>query len=541
MDKIKTLRLVIINLMAIIILKLVTNNVHAISANFKFVIDTVGIPKNNIYNEEINEDVYYTYNVFSYGAPTKFTLAQGQRWKDSKYGYWQKDAGRYKGSGIRGEYYLLGRSYSGAVIYNYYFPMDVIPTTTPDKWTFYSYPEALKSWSDTTKYKYTEQLEHMKNSKLMFNDITSRDKADNPKYIHEYNITANKIGLSKARLDVAATWKTNGMISTRRKINGIVYSQIYLVKPLAAGADVQTDIKVENNFVLKQNMKELIIPIEYTTSIINMTGFANKNHVKEIKAELYIDNKKIEEISGSKITSVGNKYMLVVTREHFPPNVNYSINISVDGYMHTEFVVDGLMRNIKNKTINLYVEPEPKVSISDKSIRILEKDSQNWVVRPLAQTSITSLANSIGFMEAGKYLALKLDLDIKQGKIEGLNISLDNNILSNIEQINVDDLDKSVFKVLIPKDVETTLYGMYSLRNKEGNYFSTNTNSIANRRSPPHKLKIQFVYKDVQYKEEMLFDTLDNYLLNINMMINKSILNYDEFNKRRSIQEWVKE
>ena len=68
----------------------------------------------------------------------------------------------------------------------------------------------------------------MKNSKLMFNDISSRSKADNPKYIKEYNITANKIGLSKARLDVAATWKTYGMISTRRYIDGVVYSQVYL-------------------------------------------------------------------------------------------------------------------------------------------------------------------------------------------------------------------------------------------------------------------------------------------------------------------------
>ena len=75
---------------------------------------------NNTYNEEINEDVYYAYNVFSYGKPHK-VQDKNQRWKNSKYGYWTKNGGKYNGSGTRGEYYILGRSYSGALIYNYYF------------------------------------------------------------------------------------------------------------------------------------------------------------------------------------------------------------------------------------------------------------------------------------------------------------------------------------------------------------------------------------------------------------------------------------
>ena len=76
--------------------------------------------------------------------------------------------------------------------------MDSIPSTTPDTWTFYSYPIAAESWEDTTMYKYEEQLTHMLKSKLMFNDLSSTAKANNPKYIKEYNITAEQI--------------TNGMI-----------------------------------------------------------------------------------------------------------------------------------------------------------------------------------------------------------------------------------------------------------------------------------------------------------------------------------------
>ena len=37
----------------------------ALSDNFKFIIDTIGIPRYNVNKQEINEEVYYTYNVFS--------------------------------------------------------------------------------------------------------------------------------------------------------------------------------------------------------------------------------------------------------------------------------------------------------------------------------------------------------------------------------------------------------------------------------------------------------------------------------------------
>lgn len=56
----------------------------AISNNFKFVIDTVGIPRYNALNEEINEEVYYTYNVFSYSSPVAL-VRQGSRPKMVRY------------------------------------------------------------------------------------------------------------------------------------------------------------------------------------------------------------------------------------------------------------------------------------------------------------------------------------------------------------------------------------------------------------------------------------------------------------------------
>ena len=142
-----------------------------ISNDFKFVIDTIGIPRYNVLGEEINEEVYYTYNVFSYSSPIKISNTI-QRFKEVKgNGKWTKNGGAYKGAGIQGEYDILGRDYSGNYIYNVYFPVDAIPETTPDKWNYITVSGASSSWGDSNKYKYKEQLEYMKNSKLMFDSI----------------------------------------------------------------------------------------------------------------------------------------------------------------------------------------------------------------------------------------------------------------------------------------------------------------------------------------------------------------------------------
>lgn len=510
----------------------VTNKLYALSADFQFAIDTIGVPRYNTYGDEINEDVYYAYNIFSYGKPNKIQ-DKNQRWKNSKYGYWTKNGGRYKGSGTRGEYYILGRSYSGALIYNYYFPMDVIPSTTPDKWIFYTYPEAAASWRDKTKYKYTEQLNHMKTSKLMFNDISSRARADNPKYIKEYNITASKIGLNKARLDTASTWKTHGMISTRRNISGVIYAQVYLVKPMSAGAAVRSSVEVSDEYILKENQDELIIPIKYETKVSGMTGYAKESHIKEIKSNLYINDKKVDEISGSKIISVGNEYMLVITRKLFTPNNTHSVKITVDGYMHTEFVVDGLLRDKVTKTINVHVEPKQIIPVKRCNLKILEKNALGWVVRPLAQTYET-MDNSVGFTEAGKTLILKLELNIPGEEIEKPRVTIN----GKEQKVYIYDTEKNLaIRLEIPKTLSTTLYGEYSLREKYNNYNLIMRNEIGTRKSNPHTLCVLFGYRGKLYKETIYFDTLDNYMSNIDTKLNITIK--DNLDEEVMLKEWI--
>lgn len=524
----------VFSLILVFSLMFMIGSVQAISKDFKFVIETIGIPRYNAYNQEINEDVYYTYNIFSYGTP-KGTKDKNQRWKDSKYGFWTKNGGSYKGSGTRGEYYILGKSYSGALIYNYYFPMDVIPSTTPDQWTFYSYPGAKDSWKDKTKYKYKEQLDYMKKSKLMFNDISSRSKADNPKYIREYDITPKEIGLSKARLDVAATWKTYGMVSTRRNINGVIYSQVYLVKPMAANAKVKSKLSVKTENILAEDKDELIIPIEYSTEVVNMTDYAKPKHVKEIKSSLYIDGKVVDEQSGSKIIRVGNEYMLIITRDEYPPNKNHSLKISVKGYMHTEFAVDGLMQSEVAKTVKIFVEPKLIIPVKETNLRVVEKNKLNWVVRPLAQIS-NDTSKTFGFTEAGKYILAKIDLNISRDKISDIEVSVDNEIIEDVYVY--DNIESLAIKIKIPKDIEATLYGEYSLREKEGAYFDIAKNEVGSRIKEPHNLRIKFKVAGKEYEEEMPFDTLDSYLSNINTKILRS--NSKENDDYIILEDWIK-
>lgn len=54
--------------------------------------------------------------------------------------YGANGQGAYNGSGVRGEYNLLGRDYSGNIINNYYFPVDALPETTPENWWYYPNP-----------------------------------------------------------------------------------------------------------------------------------------------------------------------------------------------------------------------------------------------------------------------------------------------------------------------------------------------------------------------------------------------------------------
>lgn len=515
----------------------VTEKVYGITDNFKFVLDTIGIPRYNVYGKEINEEVYKAYNVFSYGWPEELGTNVGQRWKNSKYGLWSQGIGAYNEYGVRGEYNLLGIDYSGNIINNYYFPVDTIPETTPEYWSYYSNPGALESWNDRNKYKYVEQLEYMKRTKLMFNDISSRDNSDNPEKIKEYNITANMIGLDKARLDVCSTWKTNGIIHTRRKINGQIRYAVFLTQPMAANAKVQSKIVTNDNFVLKETEEDIEIEIDYGSEINNMTGYAKENHIKEMSSKLYINGKEVDMISGSKTVNVGTKYILKLSRDSLKENENNKIIVRNNSYAHTEFAVDGLMQDSLEQIINIFVQKEKVIPLKMSEIKVLEKQDKSLVVRPLAQANVSREEGSSGITEAGKYLALKLKVHNKVLKenLENIELKLDDEKINDFEIINNNSNEYLIIKFRIPLFIESTIYGWKSLRDVYGNYFNIAEEDIGKRISNSHVLEIKSKYQEFENIDAIKIDTIDDYITNINYTFEDS--NFDD--KVIKLEEWI--
>ena len=525
-----------------VIFVLIGSNHYCLSDSFKFIINTIGIPQYNAYGVEINEDIYYAYNVFAYGSPEYLEGRNlEQRWKNSGYGLWSRYVGKYNGYGTRGEYNLLGQDYSGAVINNYYFPVDRVPPTPPNTWEYYYVPGGLESWTNTRKYKYIEQLEFMKNTQMLFNDISNRDACDNPAKIKQYNITANSVGLNNSRLDASSTWKTNGIIYTRRRSEGRIYYAVFLTAPMAANADIHSDINVkDSSYIMEEDDDEISIEIGYGSNIINMTGYAKKEHIREIKSELYINGKKVSEISGSKITNVGNKHMLVITRDISSPEAQHKVSIKVDSYAHTEFALDGLMRNVQEKEISIDIKERKINPIKSTKIMLLERTNSNLVVSPLAQSNIT-IGKSEGITEAGRYLAIKLDLskDNRGENIGKFDVSIDGQKVKEEEIIYA---EKNVMlQIRMPKNLAPTIYGWKSMRELYGNYFKISKEDIGSRIALPHEIIIKYEYEGKEHDTKILIDTIDDYISNMNYSLNVSENSGSYNSNKQLLEDWLKE
>ena len=205
----------------------------------------------------------------------------------------------------------------------------------------------------------------------------------------------------------------------------------------------------------------------------------------------------------------------------------------VDGYMHTEFVVDGLMRDKITKTINVYVEPKLVIPVKESNLKVLEKNALGWVVRPLAQTVETS-SESVGFTEAGKSLVLKLELNVDRKEIKNLKIKIDG--LSKNSSIYNTTKDLAI-KLQLPKQLDSSLYGEYSLREKYNNYNLLSRNEIGMRKSDPHTLEIEFEYNNKVFVQKIKFDTLDTYLSNVNTKLSRTT-NSDEESYIK-LEDWI--
>lgn len=527
----------------ILLIITLNSNVYALSDKFSFLIDTIGIPRYNIYGEEINEEIYYTYNIFAYSTPNNlFNITSQQRFKNvNGVGKWIKEGGSYKGSGTRGEYYVLGRSYSGVLIYNVYFPVDSIPEVTPDKWNYISSKEAYDSWFNKDLYKYTEQLEYMKNADLLFDEINYSSNTINPYNLVSYRINANKIGLDKVILSSCATWKTNGVVKVnRRDSKGINKYAIFSVLPMAASADILSGIKVDDNVVIPKDSDNVKIPIQFSANAINLNAYADQKHIKEICSVIYIDGKEVARVSGSKTVYVDKYIDYTVSRDQYKSPTFYNIDFKVKSYLYTEFSVDGLLENTVEKVVKLKVEPKEIIPVKKISLNILKKTNNlDWVVSPLVHNIYTNNSNSQGIIEAGRYMAIKLKLNVNNSDIQNLNCYIDNEKIQN----NIIACKERIVAIELPvdTDISNTIKSWNYLRDAKNNYFEIDFGEIGQRIVEPHTLKIEYTLSGSSYQNSIKFDSIDSYDKNINYIFDNGVMNKEEVLSEKSIEEWLNE
>ncbi len=524
------------------------NKCFGISNDFKFVINTIGIPQYNVYGEEINEDIYYTYNIFAYSNPLlMYSKTNTQRFKAvPDNGKWTENGGVYRGVGVRGEYYVLGTSYSGFLIDNVYFPVDAIPETTPDNWRYISFAGAYESWFDTNKYKYIDQLDYMKNTNLLFDKLDYVNNVANSYNLVEYNIKPINIGLDKMRLNTCSTWKTMGVISAKRINNkGQIRNAIFATKPMSANANIKSKLIVDNYVEISENLDNKNILISFGANAINLTTYAKKEHIKEIVSILYIDGKEVAKSINSKVIELNKQISFNINRENFKNN--QTLHLEIVSYMYTEFSVDGLMKDSVKKDITIQIDPKKVVPVKDLDIKILENKKNKYFVKSFIKTNISESEKSYGIVEAGRKIALKLVLEDGIDKLDTIELYLNGKreylkILDSDQiNLNTEEVKNKAFVYFsIDEKLKNTIASWNYLRNESNNYFEIDFKEIGKRVNKPNIFKIvaKTLNNDV-FEKEILIDTIDSYQINMNYIFDNGVLNKNEIEQEEKIEDWI--
>lgn len=518
----------IIMTLIIAFLYTLTNKVYSYS--FNDIVDIIGIPRFNNNLEEINQEIYEKYNVFVYSNPVDIQKRTNlQRFKEVK------DKGKYLYNGKQGEFYILGTNLTGKYVYNVYFPVDVIPESLPETWNYIYYKIFEDSWN--SGYKFEEQIDYMKNTNLMFDKIDLVNKTCDSYDLVDYDIVPSKVGLGKFRLNTAATWKTMGIVTAKRRLrNGSIREVVFSTKPMALDADVSSKLEVKDEVYINEDEDEKEISIEFGAKAINLSKYAKPEHIKKINSEIYINGKYIDSISGNKTAEVDKKINFVVSRSKNNIDAeNIVLKVEVKSYLYTEFLVDGLMYDFQTKEILVKIAPKKLVPIKYIKLNLLSKQNETLVISPLVQTIETKSAQSLGFIEHGRRLAIWLDLGIEIENIKNIIVYI------NTVKCNYNIIKKErtylIFEPDLNELVHISISGINTLRNICDSYLEVEKNDIGKRVKEANKIDIlvKLNITNREYKYTCSFDVFDNYLNNINYSYYNNIINYEEINNKYEI------
>ena len=497
--------------------------------SFEEIIQISGISKYNKNGESINKDIYFTYNVFAYSSPEEFiSKINIQRFKEVK------EKGKYVYNNKRGEFFILGTNYEGEYIYNVYFPVDIVPESLPSNWNFLYYKEFEDSWN--VNFKYKEQLDYMKETELMFDEIDLENNSCDSYNFKEYGIIAIKLGLGKFRLNTPATWKTMGIVTAKRRINNTIRDVIFATRPMAIDANIVSKVSCEDEVYINEDEDEKHFNIDFGADVVNLTKYANKNHIKKINSEIYINGKFVDSISGSKTTEVDKKVDFVVSRE----KENFSrdestLSIEVISYLYTEFLNDGLIYDSYIKQVKVKIAPKKLVPVSYLELNMLSFSNNSLVVSPLVQTINTNNAKSLGIIEKERSIAVICTLGIDRKYIDEISLFINNK--KQKFDFSRDDNKVLIIRIAKIEDVNITIGTWNTLRDIKGSIFEVADLDIGKRIKEPNELKVALTLNVNQESYEYItyFDVVDKFTNNINYNYIDNILNYEDIKIKNEI------
>jgi len=213
-----------------------------------------------------------------------------------------------------------------------------------------------------------DQKEYMLNTKLMRNDVT-------------YDITANDIGLDRIRLENYATWKTKGTLYTQRyDSKNQKWAANFMVAPICADAELNGFAIFPNGdeFFLSDEKQFVTIPIMFGAKVENLTDYAKKEHVKQIKSQLFINDILVDEIEETEQLEISSDFIY-----DYLKNSEHEIEIvtvKVKSTLLTKFTTDGALVDIKEYKIIIHLsqdEEEQEEIIEDPYIE--PKTQSNYV------------------------------------------------------------------------------------------------------------------------------------------------------------------
>lgn len=523
-----------------------SNSIQAMTEDFRFIINTIGIPEYNLQGEAINEDIYEAYQVFCYSSPQNMIgKVSSQRFKQvENEGKWTEFNGKYKGEGTRGEYYILGTNYAGEPVDNMFFPLDFMPETVPQNWKYISIVDAILSWENTNLYRYPEQLEYMKNSKLCFDKLDFNNQTSNSYEQIEYPITSSSIGLNLVKLNVVATWKTNGIVTARRQaLNGQVRDAIFSVKPMAAQADISSYLCMDESVEMPEENEKVDVNITFGANVIHLNDYAKPSHIKQICSIIYINGKEISKVIDSKIDTVEKSIVYSFTKDMLEEDTKV-LKVKVLSYLYTEFKVDGLIKNVVEKDLVINMVPRKIVPVSSMNqfqLRTLVKKKEKLLVRPFIQTAITEKSGTFGIVEKGRICILKISLNTHISNISDITFFINGQpIILDLNFQGDDDKQHTTleYKFEVGEDMINSIASWKSLREEKRNYYDICFDEVGTRIGQPNILTCCMRCQNEEYEYLLLIDSMDYYIQNRNFFFVSEINNKKELIELQTLEEF---